>query len=647
MTKKGVMMGGLAAFALVTAASGPANAQSMHFGGGPMKNLYIDLIFWGDFCNKAYCDDRQDVLDYVTDLASYLRGVGAPVGMEPALHYYGVSDITVGTWVAGTSDLFGYAAGQAQPGLDEMSGMVAAARAGAYGPAYDFYGNYYGSALPTGSNRLPIVISLGANTFDDYGTCQGFHDSSNGNPYAAVQWESRAVISHEIFEAMTDPTLSAPVIFTGPGWSGSNNFFVEVADQCESNWSYDGNWTVASTYQQTQDNALNWRGTIQPNNDDISGLASITVNAPYNSPYPYPQVSCEFFIPEQHAPMTATFEYGGNGTQPLVLYYREPNGHLASVEWGNAGYSASAPYDIGQPSPTVTAVGKPSVVYGMYVGGEFVFTKGSDAALWMHYNGKWTSLGGLLYGDPSATVWDNGQLIAVLGLGTDDHLYYYILTASTFYGWNGVPNPNGTAFVGSPTVISRSATGFDVFAIGENGQNQWISYSSSTGWSESRVTNLGDTAMTATPSVVAQKSTNVMDVFSTDGFNMWDSTFNNASWTNGDARFQLPYPETNYGLQGTPAAVSMQAGRSDVFAVSRYGELWWWDSTTPSIWVNGTGANRPLVASGVSGDPVVVSRGPNEMEVFYRMTYGTLAHLTYQNGVWLTPEYVLSTYAIQ
>ena len=111
MTK--AVLGGVAGLGLIVAASGAANAQSMTFAGGPMKNLTIDLIFWGNFCTKAYCADRQDVFDYVADLASYLRGVNAPVGMEPALHYYGVSDITLGTWVAGTTDLFGYGIGQA------------------------------------------------------------------------------------------------------------------------------------------------------------------------------------------------------------------------------------------------------------------------------------------------------------------------------------------------------------------------------------------------------------------------------------------------------------------------------------------------------------------------------------------------------
>ena len=68
MTK--AVLGGVAGLGLIVAASGAANAQSMTFAGGPMKNLTIDLIFWGNFCTKAYCADRQDVFDYVADLAS-------------------------------------------------------------------------------------------------------------------------------------------------------------------------------------------------------------------------------------------------------------------------------------------------------------------------------------------------------------------------------------------------------------------------------------------------------------------------------------------------------------------------------------------------------------------------------------------------
>ena len=644
MTK--AVLGGVAGLGLIVAASGAANAQSMTFAGGPMKNLTIDLIFWGNFCTKAYCADRQDVFDYVADLASYLRGVNAPVGMEPALHYYGVSDITLGTWVAGTTDLFGYGIGQAKPGLDEMSGIVASARAGAYGPAYDFHNNYYGPVLPTGSNRLPVVVTLGINTLDDYGDYQGFHDSSNGNPYAASRWESIAVLSHEIFEAMTDPTVSAPVIFSGPGWSGQINFFTEVADQCENNWSYDGYWSIASTYQQPWDGALNWRGTTQPNNDDISGLASITVDPPYSYPNPAPQVSCEFFIPEQHAPLATTFEYGGNGQTPLALFYVDSAGRLEQLWWGAAGQTASGPYDYGQPSASVIAVGKPSVVYSLSFG-ERIFVRGSDGALWMRANGSWTSLGGLIFGDPKAIMWDNGVLVDVFALGTDDRLYFYGMTNSVLYGWQVLPNTGSTLFAGPPTVLSRTPTTLDVFATGEDANLKWMGMTSA-GWAAPVTLSGGGNPVLSTPSALAQGANAA--VFANAQFGLLESSWSGSSWYSpADAPFQTTTPDNPYGMQGTPAPVSWGPGRYDMFSVSRNGKLWWWASNNAtayfSTWSDvapGTTQFDPaaLVTSGVSGDPAAVTRYPGELEVFYRTTNGGLRHMTYNNtnNSWTTEQ---------
>ena len=95
-------------------------------------------------------------------------------------------------------------------------------------------------------------------------------------------------------------------------------------------------------------------------------------------------------------------------------------------------------------------------------------------------------------------------------------------------------------------------------------------------------------------------------------------------------------------------------GRTHVFAVSRYGELWWWYSTQEPngyIWQDGAGGNQfnpaPLVASGVTGDPLAISRGAGEVEVFYRNVAGSLVHLTYANGAWAPPENLLPPNSIR
>jgi hypothetical protein len=110
-----------------------------------------------------------------------------------------------------------------------------------------------------------------------------------------------------------------------------------------------------------------------------------------------------------------------------------------------------------------------------------------------------------------------------------------------------------------------------------------------------------------------------------------------------------------YTLQGTPAIVSSGNGRVDVFATSRGGELWWFYSTDRTTWYSATISGNnivmnppgypnqssppnvlPLVASGVTGDPIAITRNVNLVEVFYRTELGSLAHMMFDesNNTW-------------
>src|SRR5205814_1686641 len=96
----------------------------VNFGGGAMKNLYINLVFWGKNCapyqdtstcfvqgTDASNDDRQAVFQYIRNLEGWFNGGygpdGAlpPIGLEPAIHYYGLSGITPGWWLNDYGDI--------------------------------------------------------------------------------------------------------------------------------------------------------------------------------------------------------------------------------------------------------------------------------------------------------------------------------------------------------------------------------------------------------------------------------------------------------------------------------------------------------------------------------------------------------------
>jgi hypothetical protein len=342
--------------------------------------------------------------------------------------------------------------------------------------------------------------------------------------------------------------------------------------------------------------------------------------------------------------MAATFEYGYR-SQPLDLVYIDVQGHVEEMEWDSAGGAASAPFDLGPPSATVAAAGKPSIVYSLYTG-ERIFVKGTDNALWMHWEpnggtGQWMSLGGVIYGDPKAVIWDNDQLIDVFALGTDDNIYYYGMTPSVFYGWSGL-YWSGKLFVNSPTVLSRDGQSLDLFANGEDAQLYWMSCNSTTCWTnpQNLTSNCANCDGFPTPTVgtpTVAFDSNHMELF-TDFYSNCMRVVTGPNW--GQSTL-CPGTATS-SVQGSMAPVSWGPGHFDAFSVSREGELWWWKTNNPGnlgAWTNGTGSNGPLVGNSngpntPTGDPLAISRSANEVEVFYRTDSGQLAHLTYNNGAW-------------
>jgi hypothetical protein len=604
----------------------------VHFSGGPMKNLYVDLIFWGTNFNAG---DRSAVMQNVIDVANWLNGVNQPpIGMEPAIHYYGPSSIAPGQWIADFTPiptLF-------NP-LDDSSfqAIVSAAQRGDFGAAFDYNTNVATpSGLPAGSNRLALVITKGTNDYcisaHRAAGCLdvwGYHDSMSGNPYGAVMSEHIwPILSHEILEAMSDP-------YVGNGWVTDGvipfTWGDEIADECE-----------------TQSGG--------------SEFAWLTINAPYTmSGVNTQSSSCMQYIPEAHAPLAATFGYGGMGTVPLYLFFVDRNGHLKNEYWGDAGQAATGPNDLGQPSSGVRAVGKPSVVFSNNT--LYVFVKGSDNVLWMYSNNTWTYLGGSIYGDPSAVVWtySGATWIHVAALGLDSYVWLYGLRLGVPQGWGQIYT-GGTLFAGPPNLVSQGADSLDVFATGEDGQMKWVKFRSGSWFAPITVAHDNAIPITSKPAVTRiNGTTNGLDLIATSSLaanttGLWQTSYEGSSWSSFvDGEFNITPEAKNYGFEGTPAVVSTTAHRVDVFSVARSGKLWWfWNGNQPgnSQWhtKNTFGASVPpaLVDSGATGDPVAVSRGAGKMEVFYRTDDGRLAHMTTTNsGTSWTTETVLPAYSIQ
>jgi hypothetical protein len=146
-----------------------------------------------------------------------------------------------------------------------------------------------------------------------------------------------------------------------------------------------------------------------------------------------------------------------------------------------------------------------------------------------------------------------------------------------------------------------------------------------------------------TTPAVARVGANGLEVMATAGTgpvspSMYQTSYDGSSWsTLTVGNFQMPPDYAAWGFQGTPA-IAVSGQRVDVFGVARNGQLWWFNSHAEphGFWYTGTSKRgesvpRDLVDAGATGDPVAVSRGAGELEVFYRLANGQLVHMTSTN----------------
>jgi hypothetical protein len=592
--------------------SRPAAANvGLSFHGGPERNLNIDLIFWGNFTDT----ERADVRDYATKFSQYINGALSPPGMDPAIRYYGIWGALPGNWINSALGIGCFAPGGGctlTPA--DLRIPLLRAEAGNDGASFDFNGSADPSGLPSGDFRIAVVVSKGTVPYSVQGISACGYHGVESPPWAAVMFDCNVdfetTFSHEVLESLSDT-------ITG-GWLASNG--AEGADQCFTlTGSPDSpSWTASS-------------------GDDISGISGFILNPAYGGINSNITANtCQIWEPQQYTPMSATFEPAGQ-TVFLVLAYLQPNGHVSDVFW-TPGQPVSGPFDLGQPAPNVTAVGKPSIVYSPTAGGQFVFAKGSDSALWYRHGGMWTSLGGLLWGDPHAVVWNNGDYMNVFVLGTDSHIYNYAFHGGNPISWFTIDNNTDRVFMGPPRVISRSPDRLDLFAVGGNGHLEWIPYSISTGWSV--LTDLGTMRGNPhhTPVGFTSWGTNRIDIFATSenavGHRFWAG-----SW---ESDYDVRSNDLTTAPSGSPAVAAWAPNRLDAFVVDRSNGLnhSWFDGAN----FHADGGN-PIRRDAV-GDPVVMSRGVNQLDIIYRTTSGSLTHLNWNNG-WTVEDNFLPAGSVQ
>ena len=100
--------------------------------------------------------------------------------------------------------------------------------------------------LPNGDNQTIFVVILPPDTQSAYDVSNkfgGHHNTLNGFTYAVIENHNSldVVISHEVYEAATNPDISNS--WWGPGGE------TEVGDLCSSTWNMDG-YTLTTAWSE-------------------------------------------------------------------------------------------------------------------------------------------------------------------------------------------------------------------------------------------------------------------------------------------------------------------------------------------------------------------------------------------------------------
>jgi hypothetical protein len=174
---------------------------------GPVLETFkIHPLYWGQW-TKAEIDAQQD---YLTGLAAYISGDGAPKGKVPMLRQYGVNSASV-----------------AAPVTANPKGAKALSRA----DIENIIKNNAGKLPAFDAHTLIMVFPGKGSTLTTCTGC-GFHASESNTAFWAVVPQNAGptlalVTAHEVFEAATDPGVN-----NSQGWISHDGS--EAVDKCNS-----------------------------------------------------------------------------------------------------------------------------------------------------------------------------------------------------------------------------------------------------------------------------------------------------------------------------------------------------------------------------------------------------------------------------
>jgi Repeat of unknown function (DUF346) len=231
--------------------------------------------------------------------------------------------------------------------------------------------------------------------------------------------------------------------------------------------------------------------------------------------------------------------------------------------------------------------------YGMY-----------HKVFWGSYNQNdfypWLNLGGIFTSAPAAVAWKPNQEdhVDVFGVGLDHAMYTKTRIAEGDWATDWLSL--GGDFTSSASVLTRKPSQIELFARGgdftlrhnQNGGSGWF------GWQ-----NLG--GKLASPPVAISWGPDRMDVFAI--FN--DGALNHRWW---DGQIWNDWESLGGSYVGEPAVASSGLGRLDVIVVGGTKRILHHYAFHNNTWSH----PQPIDHESVVESPVVISAGPNVLEVF-------------------------------